>query len=120
MKSLNSISLSKEENDETDASVGAAPKINYQYNTQIIRTNGNVTSVIVYPTTIANAHDVYIDRYGRNTTRSLSVFGHYNSWTSLGASAMIYWSCFVYGRWVYTDGSPEYNRTWTNTHTAVR
>ena len=109
-----------EENDETDALIGVAPKIRYQYNAQIVRTNGYVTSVLVYPTTISNAHEVYIDRFGRTTTRILTVFGHNNSWTSLGTTAMVYWSCFAYGRWIYSDGSPEYNRTWTNSKTAVR
>lgn len=109
-----------EEDDETDALIGAAPKIRYQYNAQIVKTNGYVTSVLVHPTTISNAHEVYVDRFGRNTTRILTVFGHNNSWTSLGATAMIYWGCSVYGRWIYSNGTPEYNRTWTNTKTAIR
>jgi hypothetical protein len=114
------ISLTSEESDEADAVGGAAPKIRYQYNAQIVRNNGFVSSVSVFPTIIANAHEAYIDRYGRNTTRIVTLYGHANSWTSLGTTAMIYWSCFAYGRWIYTDGSPEYNRTWSNNHTAIR
>ncbi len=111
------MSSTVEVNDDTD---GAAPKIRFQYNSNIIRTNGLVTSVVVYPTTIANPFEVYIDTYGRNTTRTLTVFGNYQTGTPLGFTALCFWSCFVYGRWVYTDGSPEHPRTWPNTHSSIR
>ncbi len=103
-----------------DESDGIAPKILYNYHATVTRVNGEVTSVIVDPITVSNLFSVYVDNYGRSTTRTLTLFGHSNNWTSLGTSALINWSCFVNGRWLYTDGSPMYSRTWLQSHSAVR
>lgn len=105
---------------EDDDTYSAAPKIQYNYHATITRVNGEVTGVIVDPTTVSNPVSWYVDNYGRNTTRTITLFGHSNSWTSLGTTALINWSCFVHGKWVYTDNSPVYTRQWYNSKSAVR
>jgi hypothetical protein len=112
------ISESASEEDET---YSAAPRIRYNYHATITRVNGEVTGVVVDPTTVSNPVSWYVDNYGRNTTRTITLFGHSNSWTSLGTTALINWSCFVHGRYVYGDGvSPVYTRQWSDSKSAVR
>ncbi|GEM_PF-5274897 len=99
---------------------GAAPTIQYNYHATVTRVDGLVSNVIVSPTTVSNPVVWYVDNYGRNTTRTLTLFGHLNRWTNLGSSAWISWSCLVHGRYVYTDGSPVFTRQWANSKQAIR
>ncbi len=56
-----------------DSLFSNAPKIVYNYHAKIIRENGDVTSVIVYPMTVKDPVVNYLDTYNRNTTRSLTL-----------------------------------------------
>ena len=111
------ISTSQVSNDET---ASAAPKITYHHHATVHRINGQVSSVIIDPTTVEPSWANYIDKYGRNTIRILTIFDHNNNWWSLGASALIRWSCLVNGQWRYTDGSPNYSKTTNITYETVQ
>jgi hypothetical protein len=110
------ISETESEEDETS---NASPRVNYKYHATVVRVNGEVTNVIVDPTTVSNPVSWYTDNYGRNTTRTITLFGHSNSWTSLGTTALINWSCLVHGKWVYADNSPVYTRQWSNRRSSI-
>jgi hypothetical protein len=100
---------------------GRAPKIRYKYFAHIVKVNGIVTTAIAYPTTIANPVEWYTDRYGRPTTRTTNVFGTFQTATIGGPVSLCFWSCQVWGNWVYADGvSQPYTRVWSNTHSAVK
>lgn len=105
---------------EVDETFAAAPRIDWNCNATISRINGQVIGVVVDPMTVSNPVAWYVDNYGRSTTRTITLFGHYNSWTSLGSTALINWSCFVHGKWAYTDNSPIYTRQWHKSHSTIR
>jgi hypothetical protein len=105
---------------QEDVTFVSAPGIQYNYHATITRVNGEVAGVVIDPITVNNTVSWYIDNYGRNTTRTITLFNHSNSWTSLGTEALINWSCLVHGKYVYTDGSPIFTRQWGNTKSAIR
>jgi hypothetical protein len=111
--------ISETENESEDL-YSAAPALQYNYNASVFRVNGVVTSVIIDPITVSNPVSWYVDNYGRSTTRTVTLFGHSNVWTSLGTTALINWSCFVHGKWVYTDNSPVHTKQWNKSKSVVR
>jgi hypothetical protein len=97
---------------------GPYPAIKYNYHATIYRVNREVTHVAVFPTTVNNGVSWYVDNYGRNTTRTITLFGHSNSWTALGTNAIVNWSCFVHAKYDYANNvSPTFTRQWTNNKT---
>ena len=112
---------SESESEPEDNELGPpAPLIDYRYPYQLYKLDGYVVGGIAYNTYITNsATEFYVDRYGRNTTRMLTLFGHWNNVTPLGLTGLIYHSCFVYARWYYGDGT-SYSKQWLKTHTMVK
>jgi hypothetical protein len=122
---IENVSASDGETQYTDVdgiNTGGNVGIGYTYTAAIARISSTreITSVAVDPITANPMFANYIDNYGRSVTRSLTLFGHNNTYTLLSAtSVMVNWSCFVYARYIYTDGSPEFPRQWSKSKSSV-
>ncbi|HEV8284288.1 MAG TPA: hypothetical protein VGQ09_08255 [Chitinophagaceae bacterium] len=85
----------------------------YTYHATVVKLNNEVTSVVMYPITATPMWATYTDRYGRNVTRTLTLFGQNNYYSSLPAPTVeLTWNCLVIGVYTYTDGSPTFTRQW--------
>lgn len=110
-------SSSVTENDVDDA---GAPAITYSHTYTLQLVNNEVVNVIRYPVTASPMISSYIDRYGRNTTRTLTLLAQGGSWTPLtGTSGQINWICDVFAVYVYSNGNPTYAKQWTHTHSVI-
>jgi hypothetical protein len=115
---LDDIALSEDEvnylsPDDKELGIYTVP-IKYYYYAQVGRaSNRYIVSWSVSPITADPMVISYEDQYGRTVTRSLTLFDHYyvgtlTSYTSIS----ITWSCTVFARYTYSDGTPEKTRMW--------
>lgn len=100
--------------EEDNSDIGYVPIIYYfHYTVTKNKNTGNIISVVVTPVTANPMLSSYIDKYGRNVNRRLTVFNQNNYYTLLGTtSAMINWSCMVNAKYSYSNGNPVWTRNW--------
>lgn len=111
------ISSYEEEYESDDAN---APKIIYAHVYTLQFVNDEVVNVIRYPVTATPMSIAYVDRYGRNTIRTLTLLAQGGSWMPLTAtSGQVNWICDVYALYVYSNGNPSFAKQWTHTHSIV-
>lgn len=110
---------SSESEDDPEDALGAPP-ITYTHTFTLQYANDDVINVIRYPVTASPMVAVYTGSTGKITTRSLTLFGQWNSWTPTSYNhGWINWSCLVFANYVYLDGSPSRSQQWSHSNTKV-
>ncbi len=81
--------------------------------------SGVVFNVLIDPITADPMVSSFIDSYNRSGARSLTLFGHYNTWTPLtSTSVRINWSCIVHAKYACIDGT-LWTRQWNKNRSKV-
>ena len=92
----------------------------YHYTITRVAQTGEIVTINVDPVAVDPVQAVYIDNYGRNVTRYLTLQGQYKNFSLLSpTNAMINWSCYVTGRYTYTNGNPAWTRQWQKSKSII-